>query len=51
LGILLRAVAAEGRAWARRQVRAWDRTYPTFLAKMNRRVGHIIRSLTRPIGL
>lgn len=51
LGILRRAVAGEGRAWARRQTRARDRTYPTFLAKMSRRTGLVIRCITRPIRL
>lgn len=51
LGILRRAVAAEGRAWTRRQERARDRTYPTFLSKMSRRIGSIIHSITRPNGL
>jgi hypothetical protein len=51
LGILRRAVQAEGRAWARRQPRARDRTLPTFLAKMSRRCGAVVRSLTRPVRL
>ena len=38
LGILRRAVQGEARAWARRQPRARDRTCPTFLAKMSRRL-------------
>jgi hypothetical protein len=51
LGILRRAVQGEARAWARRQPRARDRTCPTFLAKMSRRTGQVIRCITRPIGL
>jgi hypothetical protein len=51
LGILRRAVQGEARAWARRQPRARDRTCPTFLAKMSRRCGQVIRSLTRPVRL
>jgi len=51
LGILRRAVQAESRAWARRQPRARDRTCPTFLSKMSRRIGTVIRCLTRPIRL
>jgi len=51
LGILRRAVQGEARAWARRQPRARDRTCPTFLAKMSRRRGHVIRSITRPVRL
>ena len=51
LGILRRAVAGEGLAWARRQVRARDRTYPIFLSKMSRRIGSVIRSITRPTRL
>jgi hypothetical protein len=48
LGILRRAVHGEARAWMRRQPRARDRTYPTFLAKMSRRLAHVLRSLTCP---
>lgn len=51
LGILRRAVQGESRAWARRQPRARDRTSPTFLSKMSRRLGCVIRTLTRPIRL
>ena len=51
LGILRRAVQAEARAWARRQPRARDRTCPTFLSKMSRRRGEVIRILTRPLRL
>lgn len=51
LGILRRAVQGEARAWARRQPRARDRTCPTYLAKMSRRRGHVIRLLTRPVRL
>jgi hypothetical protein len=51
LGILRRAVQGESRAWIRRQSRARDRTCPTFFAKMSRRIGLIIRSITRPIAL
>lgn len=46
LGILRRAVQGEYRAWARRQPKARDRTYPTFKAKMNRRINPIIRNIT-----
>jgi len=49
LGILRRAVQGEARAWARRQPRKRDRTCPTFLAKMSRRPGQVIRLLTRPV--
>jgi len=49
LGILRRAVQAEARAWAPRQPRARDRTCPTFFAKMSRRIGQVIRGITRPI--
>jgi hypothetical protein len=45
LGILRRAVQGEYRAWARRQTRARDRTFPTFKAKMNGRVGSILRTI------
>jgi hypothetical protein len=51
LGILRRAVQGEARAWARRQPRARDLTCPTFLAKMSRRVGQVIRCITRPVRL
>jgi predicted transposase YbfD/YdcC len=51
LGILRRAVQGEACAWARRQPRARDRTCLTFLAKMSRRPGQVIRLLTRPIRL
>jgi hypothetical protein len=51
LGILRRAVQGEARAWARRQARARDRTCPTFLSKMSRRLGEVVRCLTRPIRL
>jgi hypothetical protein len=50
-GILRRAVQAESRAWARRQARPRDRTCPTFLSKMSRRIGLVIRCITRPIRL
>jgi hypothetical protein len=50
-GILRRAVAGEARAWMRRQVRARDRTHPTFKAKMTRRIGTIIHSICRPTRL
>ena len=49
LGILRRAVQGEARAWIRRQPRARDRTCPTFLAKMSRRSGDVIRLITRPV--
>ena len=48
LGILRRAVQGEARAWIRRQPRARDRTCPTFLAKMSRRLGDVIRLITCP---
>lgn len=48
LGILRRAVQGEARAWMARQTRARDRTCPTFLAKMSRRLGHVISLLTCP---
>ena len=48
LGILRRAVQGEARAWMRRQPRARDRTCPTFFAKMSRRLGAVIRSITCP---
>ena len=51
LAILRRAVPAEARAWASRQPRARDRTRPTFLAEMSRRLGDVIRCLTRPVRL
>ncbi len=51
LGILRRAVQGEARAWARRQTRARDRTCPTFLSKMSRRLGEVIRCLTKPVRL
>jgi hypothetical protein len=51
LGILRRAVQGEARAWARRQPRQRDRTCPTFLAKMSRRRGQVIRLITRPVRL
>jgi hypothetical protein len=46
LGILRRAVQGEYRSWARRQAKARDRTFPTFRAKMNRRLNLIIRQIT-----
>jgi hypothetical protein len=51
LGILRRAMHGEARTWARRQPRKRDRTCPTFLAKMGRRRGEVIRLLTRPVRL
>jgi len=51
LGILRRAVQGEARAWIRRQPRARDRSCPTFLAKMGRRTGEVIRLITRPVRL
>lgn len=48
LGLLRRAVQGEARAWIRRQPRARDRTCPTFLAKMSRRLGDVIRLITCP---
>ena len=51
LGILRRAVQGEARAWARRQPRARDHTGPTFLAKMSRCGGEVIRCITRPVRL
>lgn len=51
LGILRRAVQGEARAWARRQPRARDRTCPTFLAKMSRRIPQVIATITRPVRL
>lgn len=45
-GILRRAVQGEYRAWARSQRKARDRTFPTFKAKMNRRLNPIIRQIT-----
>ena len=49
LGILRRVVQGEARAWIRRQPRARDRTCPTFLAKMSRRLGEVIRLITCPV--
>jgi hypothetical protein len=46
LGILRRAVQGEYRVWARAQSKARDRTYPTFTAKMNRRLNPVIRQIT-----
>ena len=51
LGLLRRAVQGEARAWIRRQPRARDRTCPTFLAKMSRRLGNVLRLITRPVRL
>ena len=51
LGILRRAVQGEARAWIRRQPRVRDRTAPTFLAKMSRRLGDVLRLITCPVGL
>ncbi len=51
LGILCRAVQGEARAWMRRQPRVRDRTRPTFLAKMSRRCGDVIRLITGPVRL
>lgn len=48
LGLFRRAVQGEARAWIRRQPRARDRTCPTFLAKMSRRLGEVIRLITCP---
>lgn len=49
LGLLRRAVQGEARAWIRRQPRARDRTCPTFLAKMSRRLAEVIRLITCPV--
>lgn len=46
LGLLRRAVQGEARAWMRRQPRTRDRTCPTFLAKMSRRLGAVLRLIT-----
>lgn len=46
LGLLRRAVQGEARAWMRLQPRARDRTCPTFLAKMSRRLDAVIRLIT-----
>jgi len=51
LGLLRRAVQGEARAWIRRQPRARDRTCPTFLAKMSRRLGNVLRLITYPVRL
>lgn len=51
LGLLRRAAQAEARDWMRRQPRARDRTFPTFFAKMNRRLGNVIRLITHAIQL
>lgn len=51
LGLLRRATQAEAREWIRRQPRASDRTFPTFFAKMNHRLGTVIRLITRAIQL
>jgi hypothetical protein len=48
LGLLRRAVQGEARAWIRHQSCARDRTCPTFFAKMNRRLGDIIRLISCP---
>ena len=44
-GILRRAVQGDYRAWARRQLKARDRTYPTFRDSMSRRVKRGLRYL------
>ena len=49
LGILRRVVQGEYRAWARRQPRKRDRTFPTFRDKMSRRLNHVIRLAAGPI--
>ncbi len=46
LGILRRAVQGEYRAWARRQPKVRDRTFPTFKTIMNQRINPIIRQIT-----
>lgn len=51
LGLLRRAAQAEARDWIRRQPRARDRTFPTFFARMNRRLGTVIRLITHAIRL
>ena len=51
LGLFRRAVQGEARAWIRRQPRARDRTCPTFLAKMSRRLGNVLRLITCPVRL
>jgi hypothetical protein len=51
LGLLRRAVQGEARAWIRRQPRARDRTCPTFLARMSRRLDAVIRLITCPTRL
>jgi len=51
LGLLRRAVQGEARAWIRRQPRARDRTCPTFLARMSRRLGNVLRLITYPVRL
>ena len=50
-GILRRVVQGEARAWIRRQPCVRDRTCPTFLSKMSRRCGEVIRTITRPVRL
>ncbi len=45
LGVLLRAVQGEYRAWARRQRKARDSTCPAFQEKMSRRVNLVLRYL------
>ena len=44
-GIFRRAAQGTYRAWAKRQRRARDRTYPTFKAKMKNRLSTILRYL------
>jgi hypothetical protein len=50
LGILRRAVQGEYRAWARRQRKTRDITYPAFQEKMGRRVNLVIRYLTGDVS-
>jgi len=51
LGILRRAVQGEYRAWARRQKKPRDSTYPAFQEKMSRRIDRVIRYLLASSGL
>ena len=47
LGIMRRAIQGEYRAWARRQPKKRDRTFPTFRDRMRRRINLAVNFVTR----
>ena len=48
LGILRRAVLGEARAWARGQPCQRNRNFPTYAARMSRRINQVIRLAAGP---